>query len=75
MSTTLWQTQSIKNFNGKRILYRNKLKIHGKSLAKCLGTYVTNNDRKKEWGEEGRKGVWEEGKEREIEGKEWWVYE
>ena len=37
----------MKNFNGKRILYRNKLKIHGKSLAKCLGIYVTNNDREK----------------------------
>lgn len=36
----------------KRILYRNKLKNHGKSLAKCLGTYVTNIDRKKSEGEE-----------------------
>ena len=28
-------------------MYRNKLKIHRKSLAKCLGTYFTNNDREK----------------------------
>ena len=58
VSTTLWQTQSIKNFNGKRILYRNKLKIHRKSLAKCLGTYFTNNDREKR--------VRREGKERSV---------
>ena len=51
-------------------MYRNKLKIHRKSLAKYLGTYFTNNDREKRVRREGKEKVWEEGKEREIEGKD-----